>query len=217
MIITSMYNKGYSPKYIARHLNIPLKKVYMKLVEDNAVPVVQLENRKFDDEDIIAIYNTYNAGMSLYRVAQMFDTDKVVITDILNKRSYKNVSERHDLEVTKCYNRNNTFEYSVAALVLAVNDGFPIMDISEIFDLPRPTIGIILKAYGVKAVDARTLGNSLIRKLKEEDIISMFNMRREKYSMREIAEKFNVSRQLVNSILKGRLYASVSEKHNLIQ
>jgi DNA invertase Pin-like site-specific DNA recombinase len=117
--------------------------------------------------------------------------------------------------VTKAYNRNGAFDYKVASLVLAANDNFPIMDIADIFDLPRPTIGNIFRAYKVKAVDARRLVNQG-RKLTEEDVLAIFSMRKENHSLQKIADRFDISRQLVNNILQGKVYVDVSEKYTLI-
>lgn len=53
------------------------------------------------------------------------------------------------------------------------------------------------------------------RKLKEDDIIEIFNLVNSGEKTKAITAKFNISYTLLNNIFNGRAYKDIADKHNL--
>ncbi|AEO93469.1 gp210 [Bacillus phage G] len=54
------------------------------------------------------------------------------------------------------------------------------------------------------------------RKLKEKDIIEIFELLNNNVSKKDIIEQFNISYSLLTNILNGTAYNDIVQKHNLI-
>ena len=142
----------------------------------------------------------YNEGLSIREISRQYNINKGCISYVIRKKA--------QIRPKNIYADKSDIIYSLYC------DGLNGMEIANTLDIPHNVVKQALVNYGVSLSDKLRKYDHLAENFKEDYLQGM--------SLRQIAEKYSVSRQTVSNYLKlnntqTRNYSESSKKYKVVE
>lgn len=188
------------------------------------------ENRKnektlelLDEEIVISIFDMVNEGKSFEFVCNELNLEGEELLKIIYSEDYTTIRKKNKLQISIGLDRQYKDD-QILELFKLRNQGLSYKEIEDktkisTFMMSHILLGRsykhVIRKYKLELNSSKVLRRGRKRNMSNENIVEIFRLKRDGFSIRHISTKFNCSRSTIEKILSKDLYKDVSEKYSL--